>query len=141
MSNREAQVAEARLLSRMLVEVAEQTKHDFGSIAESFGLPVHLVRAIVLLSEPMPMRELAEQLLCDRSYITSIADQLEERRLVERVPGADRRVKLLSLTAKGMQVREGISQAVVERDLVMRRLDDAQRAALRPLLEALLAEA
>jgi DNA-binding MarR family transcriptional regulator len=88
----------------------------------------------------MPMRDLAEQLVCDRSYITSIADQLEERGLVERVPGADRRIKLLSLTAKGTQVRERISRAVAERDLVMRRLDDAQRKALRPLLEALLSE-
>ena len=134
-------VAEARLLSSMLVEVAERLKDDFSSMAESFGLPVHLARAIVLLTAPMPMRELAEQLVCDRSYITSIADQLEERGLVERIPGADRRIKLLSLTAKGIQVREGISQAVVERDLVMRRLDDAQRKALLPLLEALLTEA
>ena len=133
-------VAEARLLSSMLVQVAEQTKDNFGSIAESFGLPVHLARAIILLADPMPMRDLAEQLVCDRSYITSIADQLEERSLVERVPGADRRIKLLRLTAKGTQVREGFSQTLAERDLVLSRLDDAQRKALRPLLEALLTE-
>ena len=133
-------VAEARLLSSMLVEVAEQLKDNFVSMAESFGLPVHLARAIVLLTAPMPMRDLAEQLVCDRSYITSIADQLEERGLVERVPGADRRIKLLSLTAEGTQVREEFSQAVAEHDLVMHRLDDAQRMALRPLLEALLTE-
>ena len=57
-----------------------------------------------------------------------------------RVPGADRRIKMLSLTAKGTQLREEISQAVAEHDLVMRRLDDAQHKALRPILEALLTE-
>jgi hypothetical protein len=44
------------------------------------------------------MRMLADRLACERSYITGLADQLEERGLVTRATGEDRRVKLLALT-------------------------------------------
>lgn len=140
MSLREERVQEAQELSQMMIHVTEQAKADFASIAASLGLPVHLARAVVLLSTPAPMRDLADQLACDRSYITGIADQLEDRGLVERVPGTDRRVKLLQLTRKGATVRSRISEAVADRALILRRLDDDQRKALRPLLEALLLE-
>ena len=122
----------------MMIHVTEQAKADFVEIAASLGLPVHLARAVVLLSTPAPMRDLADQLACDRSYITGIADQLEDRGLVERVPGTDRRVKLLQLTRKGATMRNRISDTVADRALILRRLDDDQRKALRPLLEALL---
>lgn len=140
MASRDHLMQEAQLLSEMLVRISEQSKTDFTRIAEELGLPVHLARAVVRLSNPEPMRDLAEQLECDRSYITSIADQLEERGLVERVPGRDRRVKLLQLTADGKRLRRKISDEVASRALVLRRLDAEQRAALRPLLEALLIE-
>ncbi len=66
----------------------------------------------LVLAKPTPMRELADQLHCDRSYITSLADKLEERGLVKRIPGEDRRVKLLALTDEGMAVRNKIAKAV-----------------------------
>lgn len=131
-------LAEAQELSQMLVDISERAKADFGAIACSLGLPPHLARAVALLSTPAPMRDLADQLACDRSYITSVADQLEERGLVERVPGEDRRVKLLELTDEGTRLREQLSTAVAERALVLRRLTASQRSTLRPLLEALL---
>ena len=56
------------------------------------------------------MRELADQLACDRSYITGIADQLEQRVLVDGVPAQDRRVKLLQLTEAGARARNRISE-------------------------------
>lgn len=139
-TKREERLVEAQELSEMLVHVAEETKADFRRVVEGLGLPVHLGRAVVRLSAPAPMRELAEQLVCDRSYITSIADQLEERGLVRRVPGEDRRVKLLELTPEGKRLRARISEGVADNAGVLRRLDDEQRAVLRPLLEALLHE-
>ena len=124
----------------MLVKVAERSKADFTEIAAELDLPVHLARAVVLLDVPSPMRALADRLACDRSYVTSLADQLEQRGLVERVVATeDRRVKLLELTEDGRRTREDISNAVTKRALVLRRLDDNQRQALRPLLEAMLA--
>lgn len=133
----EDRYAEARRLSRLLISIAEHAKCDFAQAAATLGVPVHLARAVLLLHEPAPMRTLAEGLSCDRSYITNLADQLEERGLVERVTGDDRRVKLLTLTPDGVALRDQLAETVATQSIVLRRLDDDQRAALAPLLEAL----
>lgn len=138
MPDRENRLEEAQRLSRMLIGSTERAKADFAEIVAAFGLPAHLARAVLALNTPAPMRELAGQLACDRSYITNLADQLEERGLVTRVPGEDRRVKLLQLTASGRKVRDQMSEAVAERALVMRKLSAADRKTLAPLLEKLL---
>jgi DNA-binding MarR family transcriptional regulator len=140
MAQTDERYAEAQRLSRLLVVIAERAKCDFATGAGALGLPVHLARAVLMLTEPAPMRMLAEQLSCDRSYITNLADQLEERGLVERVPGDDRRVKLLALTPHGVSVRDALSDAVGRQSMVLRRLNDAQRASLTQLLEALAEE-
>jgi DNA-binding MarR family transcriptional regulator len=122
----------------MLVLIAERAKADFAETVAPFGMPVHLARAILLLDTPAPMRELADQLACDRSYVTGLADKLEERGLVTRVTGEDRRVKLLALTESGTTLRNEISDTVAERSMVLRRLNDTERKTLAPLLERLL---
>lgn len=134
----ESRFDEARRLSRLLIAIAEQAKSDFAEAIAPLDLPVPLARAILQLNEPAPMRDLADHLTCDRSYITNLADQLGERGLVARVPGDDRRVKLLALTEAGVAMREQISTAVAERNVLMRRLSDTERQALAPLLEAVL---
>ncbi|WP_432842971.1 MarR family winged helix-turn-helix transcriptional regulator [Dactylosporangium sp. CA-092794] len=138
MTDHEARFAEAGRLAQLLVDIAERAKADFAATVASFGLPVHLARAIVQLRTPAPMRDLAEQLACDRSYITNLADQMEQRGLVTRVPGEDRRVKLLALTDSGAALRDQISAAVAEDNMILRRLTDAERKILAPLLERLL---
>ena len=138
MSELEARFAEAGRLAQMLVDVARQAMADFSATVAEFGLPVHLARAIVLLSTPAPMRDLADRLDCDRSYITSLADQLEQRGLVTRAAGDDRRVKLLALTEAGRAMRDQIAAAVAERNMILRRLSDAERKRLAPLLRKLL---
>src|SRR5690554_5329179 len=102
MVDRDAEVAESHGLARMIISIAERAKADFGEAVAPFGLPVPVVRALVVLREPAPMREIARELACDPSYITGIADQLEQNGLVTRVQGRDRRVKLLQLTAEGV---------------------------------------
>ncbi|MFI6679947.1 MarR family winged helix-turn-helix transcriptional regulator [Kribbella sp. NPDC050470] len=138
MGNRETRVEEAHRLSQMFIDISAKSKSDFADVVGSLGLPVHLARAVLMLTEPAPMRDLAERLTCDRSYITNLADQLEERGLVCRVPGSDRRVKLLQLTPAGVDLRDEISATVAERALVLRRLTPAERRTLSPLLEKLL---
>jgi DNA-binding MarR family transcriptional regulator len=137
MTDRDARLAEAGRLAELLVGIVEQAKADFAATVGELGLPVSLARAIVLLTKPAPMRDLAEQLRCDRSYITSLADQLEERGLITRVPGEDRRYKLLALTEEGVALRGQIAQAVAERNLILHRLTDDERKTLAPLLERL----
>ncbi|MGJ0223730.1 hypothetical protein ACQUZK_10045, partial [Streptococcus pyogenes] len=59
-----------------------------------------------------------------------------QRGLVERVPGADRRVKLLSLTPRGREVRERVMAGIAGGSVLLTRLSQEQRDALMPLLEA-----
>jgi DNA-binding MarR family transcriptional regulator len=136
-SPRTRREAEASRLSSLLVQVAEQVKLEFASIVEGEGLTVGLARAVLLLDTPAPMRDLAERLVCDRSYITSVADQLEDRGLVERVPGRDRRVRLLQLTDEGRALRDRMAGAVSARNRLLHRLDDDELGALGPILTKL----
>jgi DNA-binding MarR family transcriptional regulator len=54
----------------------------------------------------IPMRDLAGHWKCDASYVTNLTDTLEERGLVERRPHpTDRRVKMIVLTDRGIEVR------------------------------------
>ncbi len=138
MANREARLQEAARLSQMFIDITDKAKADFAEIVATLGLPVHLARAVLMLTTPAPMRDLADRLACDRSYITNLADKLEERGLVTRVPGEDRRFKLLQLTPAGEKLRNQISEAVAERALVLRRLSGPERKTLAPLLEKLL---
>ncbi|MCY1143191.1 MarR family transcriptional regulator [Actinoplanes sp. Pm04-4] len=137
MPTTEARFAEASRLAQLLITIADEAKAEFVTTVGAFGLPVPLARVLVLLSTPAPMRDLAEQLHCDRSYITGLADQLEERGLITRIPGTDRRVKLLTLTDAGEAMRDQISTAVAERNMILLRLTDAERRTLAPLLERL----
>ena len=132
-----ARLEESGALSRALITTAELVKASFAAAVEPLGIPVHLARAVVMLEEPCVMSALAERLACDRSYVTTLADQLEDRGLAERVPGRDRRVKHLALTAKGDALRECIGAALADHSIVLTRLDDAQRASLGAILAAL----
>jgi DNA-binding MarR family transcriptional regulator len=125
---------EARRLSALLISTAEQAKAEFAEEVAAFDLPVHLARTLLVLDKPAPMHELANQLACDRSWITGLADQLEERGLISREPGADRRVKLLVLTDAGRDLRTRMAVAVSARSRLLHRLDPAERTTLEALL-------
>ena len=85
--------------------------------------------------EGIPMRDLADQWGFDASYVTSLADALEERGLVERRPHpTDRRVKMLVLTAKGVEARERAQQLLNEPPPSFAALTVAERRQLRDLV-------
>lgn len=119
---------------------AEQHKAAFAEAVEPFGLPVPVARTLLLLDDPTSMRDLADQLACDPSHITGIADRLEERGLVRRVAGRDRRVRLLELTEDGVALRDELGTAAVAASPTSRLLDDGQRAVLMELLEQLVGQ-
>jgi DNA-binding MarR family transcriptional regulator len=84
---------------------------------------------------PMPMSELAAMMYCDASNITGIADRLESRGLVQRVPAAhDRRVKTLVLTSEGERVRAQLAQRLDEPPPHLSGLSLADQRALRDVL-------
>jgi DNA-binding MarR family transcriptional regulator len=81
------------------------------------------------------MGALAERLGIDASYVTTIADQLEERGLIERQPHpSDRRVKSLALTPEGRRLREELAAALWTEVPLLDALTPAEREELRRLL-------
>jgi DNA-binding MarR family transcriptional regulator len=85
--------------------------------------------------QPKPMSELAAAMFCDASNITGIADRLEARGLVERVPSAqDRRVKTLVLTPEGVRVRGVLAGRMAEPPEAVTSLSAADQRALRDIL-------
>ncbi|APU15400.1 MULTISPECIES: MarR family winged helix-turn-helix transcriptional regulator [Actinoalloteichus] len=68
-------------------------------------------------AEPPPsMKVMAARLYCNAPNLTFITDQLVDRGLVERaVDPANRRSRLLVLTAKGRRVRDELVQTAMEK--------------------------
>lgn len=131
---------EARLLASLIVRGAERVRQNFADAVEPFGIPVATARALLLLDEPVAMRALADRLACDQSYVTGLADDLEERGLITRVTGDDRRVKMLTLTPAGRPIRDALAKAVAESSPVMTKLSGTDRVTLAHLLSTVLAE-
>ena len=86
-------------------------------------------------NRPIPMGDLAAVLHCDASNVTGIADRLEARGLVQRRSAPeDRRVKALALTPAGLQMRRRVIRAMTDPPAAIKRLSDADQAALRDIL-------
>jgi DNA-binding MarR family transcriptional regulator len=119
--------------------VAEQVRVGCDVTAAEFGLTAQQARALLHLSEGVPMRALADGLGCDASNITGIADRLQARGLVRReARPTDRRVKLLVLTTEGERVRTEFLARLHQTSPVLTALTAAERATLQTLLGKLL---
>jgi DNA-binding MarR family transcriptional regulator len=94
--------------------------------------PPHGHALITLLKNgPTRMRDLAESMSCDASYITAVADRLEELGLAERRNAAgDRRARELALTREGEKVAERLDRVFSQPPEAMRGLSQAERDAL-----------
>jgi MarR family transcriptional regulator, organic hydroperoxide resistance regulator len=107
------------------------------AVASEFDLSPPQVMALRVLEpgEPVPMRELARALHCDNSNVTGIIDRLEDRGLVER-RGAlhDRRVKMLTVTAAGAELREQLDQRLTDPPEPLARLSSADQRVLRDVM-------
>jgi DNA-binding MarR family transcriptional regulator len=80
-------------------------------LSQRFDVPVSAVKALRRLDTPVPMKDLGQKLHCDPSFVTMIADTLEQRGLATREPNpADRRVKNLALTDRGLEVKAAMEQ-------------------------------
>ncbi len=136
--SRTPSLVEAHGLSARLFQVIDRMRSDFAAIAAEFGLTPLQARSILQLEEPQPMRALADHLACEPSNVTGLADRLEASGLVERVTGADRRVKLLQLTAVGRRLRTDLAERVAAGSTVTAKLGAAERRTLSGLLDRLL---
>ncbi len=101
------------------------------------GLTFAQAHALRLLDpeKPLPMSRLAKELVCDASNVTGIADRLEARGLVERRSGErDRRVKELTLTAAGVELRRRVLELMTQPPAAIAALSPADQRALRDIL-------
>jgi DNA-binding MarR family transcriptional regulator len=87
------------------------------------------------------MGRLAGGLGCDASNITGVVDRLEARGLVERRAGErDRRVKVLVVTERGLELRRRLLVRMAEPPEPIRRLSPADQRALSQILRRALAQ-
>jgi DNA-binding MarR family transcriptional regulator len=83
-------------------------------LADRFDVPVSCMKAIRRLDAAVTMKDLGQRLHCDPSFVTMIADALEQRGLAKREPNpADRRIKNLVLTPRGQEVKATLEQEVL----------------------------
>jgi DNA-binding MarR family transcriptional regulator len=91
----------------LMSEIWKTFKPWIEEVASGFGLTPQQLLAVKILGEygAMAMSELAVQLGCDASNVTSIVDKLEVRGLAERRSSEqDRRVKTIVLSAAGTEL-------------------------------------
>jgi DNA-binding MarR family transcriptional regulator len=80
-------------------------------LAERFDVPMSCMKALRRVNRAVSMKELGQQLHCDPSFVTMIADALEQRGLARREPSTtDRRIKNLVLTPRGIEVKATIEE-------------------------------
>jgi DNA-binding MarR family transcriptional regulator len=96
---------------------------------------------MLLLIEANPgvtQGRLAEAVRLDRSTMVGVVDVLEERGLIERRRGRDRRTNGLWLTRAGRSLAMRLRRRIARHERhVAARLDEAERAQLLALLEKL----
>jgi DNA-binding MarR family transcriptional regulator len=111
----------------------------FEAFAEFQLTPPHGHALITLLhGGPTRMRDMATTMACDASYVTVVADRLEELGLTERRPTADdRRVKELALTKKGERVAGRLNAVFTEPPAELRALSPADQATLSRITKLL----
>ena len=90
-----------RRASRILTQVYDAALRPAGLAMNQFTLLV-----AIHLFEAVPITQLAQELFADQTTVTRNIKLLEKRGLVVINPGADRRIKLVSLTVAGQVTLE-----------------------------------
>jgi MarR family transcriptional regulator, organic hydroperoxide resistance regulator len=137
--------ANADALDRSILNaLTDLVKHASGishSIAARLGVgPSDLLALFKLDDGVLSMKELAQRMGCDASFVTVIADALEREGLVKREPSQrDRRVKNLVLTGKGTAAQERLMRELASKMPWSSGLDEGERRCFLSLLNKMLA--
>jgi DNA-binding MarR family transcriptional regulator len=133
-------LSESRSLSELLLSSGDLARNVFAEISAGLDIPVAVARALCLLEKPESMSGLALKHRCDKSYITPLTDQMEALGYVKRVPGPDRRTKMIELTKKGQTTRDKLELEIANLSPMMNRLTKSERQTLKSLLEKVAVE-
>jgi DNA-binding MarR family transcriptional regulator len=120
-----------------VLELHRLVAEHLSTVAAEFDLKPGQAQALQQLrpGRPMTMGEVARGIRCDPSTITGIADRLEERGLVKRVPSeSDRRVKSLVLTKQGEALRKRLTKRLSDIPRELADLSPSKQSALQDLL-------
>ena len=131
------QTSAAHEAQKLFFEIGMVQRAKAGAALNTLGLSFAQAHALRMLDpdEPMPMSALAERLFCDASNVTGIVDRLEARGLVERrAYEGDRRVKALTITQAGVEVRDRALAVMSEPPAAIASLSAADQRALRDIL-------
>jgi DNA-binding MarR family transcriptional regulator len=109
------------------------------SIATGFGIAPHDLLALFKLEGGLAMKELAQRMGCDASFVTAVADTLEKRGFIRREPGQrDRRIKHLVLTPDGASAKERMMAQLAAKMPWCYALDESERKCFLGLLQKML---
>jgi DNA-binding MarR family transcriptional regulator len=96
-------------LSLLIIRSSMKGKYAIVEIAERHNITMMQALTLCLLEpgQSVPMKSLSTFMSCDPSNITGIVEQLVTEGLVERKESTqDRRVKTVTITDKGLQLRD-----------------------------------
>jgi DNA-binding MarR family transcriptional regulator len=138
--------ADASAVNRDILDTLTGLVKQVGGIAQGiateFGIAPHDLLAMFKLEGVLSMKELAQQMGCDASFITTVADTLERRGFVRREPSQrDRRVKNLVLTEEGIAAKERLMGELAVKMPWSYALDDGERRCFLTLLRKVLGSA
>jgi DNA-binding MarR family transcriptional regulator len=100
--------------------------------------PQYAVLVVIDEGEEVDQATAGQQAAIDKATLAGLMSRLEQRGLITRTVGEDRRRRILRLTDAGRDVlREAKAVADVVNESMLRRLDDEESARLRELLAKL----
>ncbi len=83
-------------------------------LSQRYDVPVSAMKALRRLGTPVAMKDLGQSMHCDPSFVTMMADALEQRGLAKREPStADRRIKNLVITDRGLELKAAMEQEML----------------------------
>ena len=132
----------ARLWSGVVSLFVERRDAMFAVLGRHGLTPPHGHALSMLGSGPARMRDMAEHMACDASYITAVVDRLEALGFAERrASAADRRVKEIALTPAGQRASDEIRATMMKPPDSFARLSSAERAILAELMVKIVPDA
>ena len=125
-----------RLMSSTVINNQDTWKR---AVVDRPGLPFSRIRILSRLArEPLSVKQIAAAATIDAPAATVAVNDLEERGLVVRqIDPGNRRSKTVSLTPAGRELLAVIDAVENPAPAPLRRLDDADLAALQALLRKL----
>jgi DNA-binding MarR family transcriptional regulator len=134
---------ELRAAWRLVMELVLDQRWRWPEVAAELKISQAGLRALLAIDpdEPRPMRDLADAMNCDASYVTAMIDDLERAGYANRRPApTDRRVKTIALTPAGRRALRTVQDELLAPPAQLTRLPAPQRDSLARLLRLAFAE-